>query len=303
VTDDELRPLLFSIAYRMVGSAGDAEDLVQEAFLRMHREQQEGTEIDSPKAFLTTVVTRLSIDHLRSARVRREEYVGEWLPEPLLVDPGPTPADEAEMSDTLSLAFLVLLESLSPLERAVFLLHEVFGYSYAEIGQVVEKSEENCRQVALRARRAVDAGRPRFDPSEEERTRVAERFFAALAGEASDIAELLSEDVVLHGDGGGKAPALARPLEGADRVSRAFANWGKQGMRVAATIDLATVNGQPGAVFRTSSGELLSVMMVKVTDGKVSEVFSIVNPDKLQHLGEVADIGALLRQLRGSTRA
>jgi RNA polymerase sigma-70 factor, ECF subfamily len=297
VTDD-LRPLLFSIAYRMVGSASDAEDLVQEAFLRMHREQQEGKEIESPKAFLTTVVTRLSIDHLRSARVRREEYVGEWLPEPLLVDPGPTPADEAEMSDTLSLAFLVLLESLSPLERAVFLLHEVFGYSYAEIGQVVEKSEENCRQVALRARRAVDAGRPRFDPSDEERTRVAERFFAAFAGEASDIAAVLSEDVVLHGDGGGKAPALARPMHGADRVSRAFANWAKQGMRVAASIDLTTVNGQPGAVFRSSSGELLSVMMVKVTDGKVSEVFSIVNPDKLQHLGEVGDVAALLRASR-----
>jgi RNA polymerase sigma-70 factor (ECF subfamily) len=282
----------------MVGSVSDAEDLVQEAFLRMHREQQEGTEIESPKAFLTTVVTRLSIDHLRSARVRREEYVGEWLPEPLLVDPGPTPADEAEMSDTLSLAFLVLLESLSPLERAVFLLHEVFGYSYAEIGQVVEKSEENCRQVALRARRAVDAGRPRFDPSEEERARVAERFFAAFAGEASDIAAVLSEDVVLHGDGGGKAPALARPMHGVDRVSRAFANWAKQGLRVAASIELTAVNGQPGAVFRSNSGELLSVMMVKVTDGKVSEVFSIVNPDKLQHLGEVGDIGALLRELR-----
>ena len=295
---DDLRPLLFSIAYRMVGSASDAEDLVQEAFLRMHREQQEGTEIESPKAFLTTVVTRLSIDHLRSARVRREEYVGEWLPEPLLVDPGPTPADEAEMSDTLSLAFLVLLESLSPLERAVFLLHEVFGYSYAEIGQVVDKSEENCRQVALRARRAVDAGRPRFDPSEEERTRVAEAFFAALAGEASDIAAVLSEDVVLHGDGGGKAPALARPMHGVDRVSRAFANWAKQGMRLAASVDLTKVNGQPGAVFRSSTGELLSVMMVKVTDGKVSEVFSIVNPDKLQHLGEVGDIAALLRASR-----
>jgi RNA polymerase sigma-70 factor (ECF subfamily) len=180
----------------------------------------------------------------------------------------------------------------------VFLLHEVFGYSYAEIGQVVEKSEENCRQVALRARRAVDAGRPRFDPSDEERTRVAERFFAAFAGEAADIAAVLSEDVVLHGDGGGKAPALARPMHGADRVSRAFANWAKQGMRVAASIDLTTVNGQPGAVFRSSSGELLSVMMVKVTDGKVSEVFSIVNPDKLQHLGEVGDVGALLRARR-----
>jgi RNA polymerase sigma-70 factor (TIGR02957 family) len=300
VTDD-LRRLLFSIAYRMVGSVSDAEDLVQEAYLRMHREQQEGTEIESPKAFLTTVITRLSIDHLRSARVRREEYVGEWLPEPLLVDPDPGPADTAEMSDTLSLAFLVLLESLSPLERAVFLLHDVFGYSFAEIGEVVDKSEENCRQIATRARRAVDAGRPRFDPSEEERRRVAERFFAALAGDASDIAAVLSEDVVLHGDGGGKAPAIARALHGAERVSRTFANWVKAGVRVGATMDAAVVNGQPGAVFRTASGEVVSVLMLKVTDGKVSELFSIVNPDKLQHVGQVADLTELMRGRPGTS--
>ena len=298
---DDLRRLLFSIAYRMVGSVSDAEDLVQEAFLRMHREQQEGTEIESPKAFLTTVITRLSIDHLRSARVRREEYVGEWLPEPLLVDPDPGPADTAEMSDTLSLAFLVLLESLSPLERAVFLLHDVFGYSFAEIGEVVDKSEDNCRQIATRARRAVDAGRPRFDPSEEERRRVAERFFAALAGDASDIAAVLTEDVVLHGDGGGKAPAIARALHGAERVSRTFANWIKAGVRVGATMEAAIVNGQPGAVFRTASGEVVSVLMLKVTDGKVSELFSIVNPDKLQHVGQVADLTALMRGRPGTS--
>jgi RNA polymerase sigma-70 factor (ECF subfamily) len=302
VTDD-LRRLLFSIAYRMVGTVSDAEDLVQEAFLRLHREQQEGTEIESPKAFLTTVITRLSIDHLRSARVRREQYVGEWLPEPLLVDESPGPADHAEMSDTLSLAFLVLLESLSPLERAVFLLHDVFGYSFAEIGAVVERTEENCRQIASRARRAIDAARPRFDPSEEERRRVAERFLAALAGDASDIAAVLSEDVVLHGDGGGKAPAIARPLVGAGRVSRAFANWAKQGTRVGATMDFAIVNGQPGAIFRTSAGEVVSVLTVKVTDGKVSEVFSVVNPDKLQHVGKVADLTALMRLRGGSAPA
>jgi RNA polymerase sigma-70 factor, ECF subfamily len=302
VTDD-LRRLLFSIAYRMVGTVSDAEDLVQEAFLRMHREEQEGTEIESPKAFLTTVITRLSIDHLRSARVQREQYVGEWLPEPLLVDPDPGPADHAEMSDTLSLAFLVLLESLSPLERAVFLLHDVFGYSFAEIAEVVDKSEDNCRQIATRARRAVDAGRPRFDPSAEERRRVAERFFAAVTGDASDIAAVLSEDVVLHGDGGGKAPALARALQGSERVSRTFAAWAKQGQRVGATMDFAEVNGQPGAVFRTASGEVISVVMLKVTDGKVSELFSIVNPDKLQHVGDVADLNTLMRLRGGSAPA
>jgi RNA polymerase sigma-70 factor (ECF subfamily) len=295
VTDD-LRRLLFSIAYRMVGSVSDAEDLVQEAYLRMHREQQEGTEIDSPKAFLTTVVTRLSIDHLRSARVRREAYVGEWLPEPLLVDPDPGPLDHAEMSDTLSLAFLVLLETLSPLERAVFLLHDVFGYAYAEIAETVGKSEENCRQIAVRARRAVDAGKPRFDPSAEERRRVAERFFAALTGDAPDIAALLSEDVVLHGDGGGKAPALARAMHGADRVSRAFANWAKHGRRVGATAEPATINGQPGAVYHGPDGEVVAVLAVSVVDGKVSEVFSIVNPDKLSHIGPTTDLTALLRR-------
>jgi RNA polymerase sigma-70 factor, ECF subfamily len=298
VTYEDLRPLLFSIAYRMVASVSDAEDLVQEAFLRLHREEHEGAEIESPKAFLTTVITRLSIDHLRSARVRREEYVGEWLPEPLLADPGPTPADEAEMSDTLSLAFLVLLESLSPLERAVFLLHDVFGYSYGEIGEVVDRTEDNCRQIALRARRAVEAGRPRFDPSEEEKRRVAERFFAALSGDASDIAAVLAEDVVMHGDGGGKVPAIARPVQGSERVSRLWANWAKQGFRLAATIEPATVNGQPGAVLRSAAGDVITVMALDIVDGKVKEIRNVLNPDKLRHLGQVADAQALLRELR-----
>ncbi len=297
-TTEDLRPLLFSLAYRMVGSAGDAEDLVQDAFLRLHREHREGTEIESEKAFLTTVVTRLAIDHLRSARVRREEYVGEWLPEPLLVDPGPTPADEAEMSDTLSLAFLVLLESLSPLERAVFLLHDVFGYSHAEIAEIVGKREENCCQIASRARRAVDERRPRFDPSEEERRRVAERFFAALAGDVSDIAAVLAEDVVMHGDGGGKLPAIARPLVGADRVSRAWANWAKLGLRLAAQIETTLVNGQPGALLKTADGALLTVVSLDIVDGRVKEIRNVLNPDKLDHLGPVADANELLRAAR-----
>jgi RNA polymerase sigma-70 factor (ECF subfamily) len=297
-TDDLRRPL-FSLAYRMVGSAGDAEDLVQEAFLRLHREQREGTEIESEKAFLTTVVTRLAIDHLRSARVRREEYVGEWLPEPLLVDPGPTPADEAELSETLSLAFLVLLESLSPLERAVFLLHDVFGYSHAEIAVIVGKREENCRQIASRARHAVDERRPRFDPPDDERRRVAERFFAALAGDVSDIAAVLAADVVMHGDGGGKVPSIARPLVGADRVSRAWANWAKLGLRLATRIEMTLVNGQPGGLLKTADGALLTVVSLDIVDGRVKEIRNILNPDKLDHLGPVADANALLRAARG----
>ena len=297
-THEDLRPPLFSLAYRMVGTVSDAEDLVQEAFLRLHREETEGMEIESPKAFLTTVVTRLAIDHLRSARVRREEYVGEWLPEPLLADPAPGPAEHAELSDSLSLAFLVLLESLAPLERAVFLLHDVFGYSYAEIGEVVGKSEANCRQIALRARRAVDERRPRFDPPDEERRRVAEQFFKALTGDPADIAAVLAEDVVLHGDGGGKAPAIARPLVGADRVGRAFANWAKQGLRLAAQVEMRTVNGQPGAVLRTSDGLVLGVVALDIVDGRVQEIRNVVNPDKLGHLGPVADVNALLRASR-----
>ena len=298
MTTEELRPLLFSIAYRMVGSVGDAEDLVQESFLRLHREETEGAKIESEKAFLTTVITRLAIDHLRSARVRREEYVGEWLPEPLVEDPAPGPAEHAEMSDTLSLAFLVLLESLSPVERAVFLLHDVFGYSHAEIADVVGKTEAACRQIALRARRAVDERRPRFEPSEEERRRVAEQFFAAFAGDASDIAAVLAEDVVMHGDGGGKAPAIARPLVGADRVSRFWANLIRLGLRVGMRTEPAMVNGQPGAVVRTLDGLVINVMALDIADGRVQAIRSIVNPDKLGHLGPVADLNALMREAR-----
>ena len=303
MTHEELRPLLFSIAYRMVGTVGDAEDLVQEAFLRLHREEQRGATIESPKAFLTTVVTRLAIDHMRSARVQREEYVGEWLPAPLLVDPGPTPADEAEMGDTLSLAFLVLLESLSPSERAVFLLHDVFGYSFAEVARVVDKSEDNCRQIATRARKAVDARRPRFDPSAEERRRIAERFFAALGGEVSDLAELLAEDVVMHGDGGGKAPAIARPLVGADRVGRFWTNLLRQGALIGIYADPVTVNGQPGAMLRAPDGGIVNVISLDIVDGRITEIRAVLNPDKLRHLGELADFDeliGLLRQARGA---
>ena len=282
----------------MVGTVGDAEDLVQEAFLRLHREQQEGVVIESAKAFLTTVVTRLAIDHLRSARVQREEYVGEWLPAPLLVDPDPTPADRAETSDTLSIAFLVLLESLSPLERAVFLLHDVFGYSFAEIGEVVDKTADNCRQVATRARKAVDARRPRFDPSAEGRRRVAERFLAALAGDG-DILEVLAEDVTMRADGGGKVPAIARPLAGADRVGRFWTNLMKQGQRVGGHVQAVTVNGQPGAILRTGEDEIVSVIALDIVDGKVHDIRSILNPDKLRHLGQIADAAQLVARLRG----
>src|SRR3954471_334089 len=213
-TYEALRPLLFSIAYRMVGSVAEAEDIVQEAFLRHHRAvQEEDVEVQTPKAYLSAITTRLAIDHLRSARVRRETYVGPWLPEPLLTDPGPDPSEQAELADSLSLAFLVLLESLSPVERAVFLLREVFGYGYDEIARIVGKSEDNARQLAVRARRHIDERRPRFEADRRARQELAERFFAAARdGDVEGLEQLLAQDVVMYGDGGGKAPAAGRPL-------------------------------------------------------------------------------------------
>src|SRR5213082_553262 len=212
---EELRPLLFSIAYRMVSSVTEAEDIVQEAFLRIHRAEAEGTKVDSPKAYLSAVVTRLSIDHLKSARARREQYVGQWLPEPLLTDSAPDAAAQAETADSLSMAFLVLLESLTPVERAVFLLRELFDYDYAEIAKIVRRSEDNCRQLYVRARRHIDEGRPRFEASRAQRDELARRFLAAAQlGDTSALVELLAADVVVYGDGGGKAPSWTEPIYG-----------------------------------------------------------------------------------------
>src|SRR5215831_18497649 len=249
----EFRPLMFSIAYRMTGSISDAEDIVQEAFLRLTRVLRDGTSIDSPKAYLATVTTRLAISHLRSARVRRESYVGAWLPEPLLSDAPvgsaaePDPAERAEMSDSLSMAFLVLLESLTPTERAVFLLHDVFGYDYKEIARITGKSETNCRQILARARHHVDDGKPRFDASREQRDQVARRFFeAAAGGDVGALLEMVAPDVVMVGDGGGKAWAIARPLSGAEQVVRLLLGLYRRAPKMGVHIEPAWLNGQPG---------------------------------------------------------
>jgi RNA polymerase sigma-70 factor (ECF subfamily) len=298
--DDDLRRLMFSIAYRMVGSVSEAEDIVQEAFLRMHRADAEGGAIESPKAYLSTVTTRLAIDHLRSARVRREEYVGTWLPEPVLDDPRADPAGHAETADTLSLAFLVVLESLSPVERAVFLLHDVFDYGFDEIAPIVDKSPDNCRQIAVRARRHVDERKPRFSISEDERDDVLRRVVAAFEeGDAREIVELMAGDVVLYGDGGGKAPAIPKPMHGRERVAKVVLGFTRQGIKFHVRPEPAVVNGQPGAAFRDREGRLVSVMAFELADGKIQSIRSIVNPDKLRHLGPVADIKALLREARG----
>jgi RNA polymerase sigma-70 factor, ECF subfamily len=290
----EFRPLMFSIAYRMTGSISDAEDIVQEAFLRLTRVLHDGGSIDSPKAFLATVTTRLAISHLRSARVRRESYVGAWLPEPLLADaPGgePDPAERAEMSDSLSMAFLVLLESLTPTERAVFLLHEVFGYDYKEIAGITGKSETNCRQILARARHHVDDGKPRFDASREQREEVARRFFAAAeGGDMTALLEMVAPDVVMVGDGGGKAWAIAQPLSGAEQVVRLVLGLYRRAPKMGVHVEPAWVNGQPGAVSYDGEGRVVSVFVLDIADGLVQTVRSIVNPDKLHHLGPVSDV-------------
>jgi RNA polymerase sigma-70 factor (TIGR02957 family) len=295
---DQLRPSAFAIAYRMLGSVSEAEDVVQEGFLRLHRAREGGEQIASPRAYLSTVVSRLSLDHLRSARVRRETYVGEWLPEPLVASADDDPARKAEMADSLSLAFLVLLESLSPEQRAAFLLREVFDEPYDRIAEIVGTSEQNARQLAARARRHVEERRPRFEASREQQEELATRFFAAAEeGDLERLEELLAHDVVLHGDGGGKAPALARAVHGRARVARTLMAWLRAGTRFGGFIlRREEVNGQPGALFFDLEGRLISVMILDVAEGQIQGVSSIVNPDKLRHLGPLADLGAMLRE-------
>jgi RNA polymerase sigma-70 factor (TIGR02957 family) len=294
---DELRPGAFAIAYRMLGSVSEAEDIVQEGLLRLHRAQEKGERIESPRAYLSTVVTRLGIDQLRSARKRRETYVGDWLPEPLVTSEEDDPARQAELSDSLSLAFLVLLETLSPEQRAVFLLHDVFDYPYDEVARIVRKSEANTRQLAVRARRHVDERKPRFETSREERERLADSFLAAVQdGDLEALEGMLAEDVVLQGDGGGKAPALAHALHGARRVARVLRNWGKQAPRFGVgEMRRVEINGQPGAVIMHRDGMVISVLALDIADGQVQGVRGIVNPDKLRHLGPVADLSGVVR--------
>ena len=286
----EFRPLLFSIAYRMVGSVSEAEDIVQESFLRFHAASSTGAEIRSPKAFLSTVTTRLSIDHLRSARVRRETYVGSWLPEPLLTDPGADAAQHAETADSLSLAFLVLLESLTPVERAVFLLREVFVYDYGEIAGILGKNEDNCRQLALRARRQVEARKPRFEASRRRREELAQRFFAAAEqGDTEGLISLLAADAVAYGDGGGRALAFPHPIHGREHVVRLLLGLRNRMLSVGLTWRPAEINGQPGALFLDPEGDLVFVVSLDIVDS-VQTVRAVSNPEKLQHLGRVSDV-------------
>ncbi len=294
---DELRPRSFAIAYRMLGSVSEAEDVVQESLLRVHQSLEAGVEIASPRAFIATVTTRLAINELRSARARREHYVGEWLPEPIITDGHDDPAAHAETADSLSVAMLVLLESLSPEQRAVLLLHDVFGYGYPEITQIVGKSADSVRQLASRARRHVKERRPRFQTTREQHDDLARRFFAAAQhGDLAGLESLLAHDVELTGDGGGKAPALARSLRGRSRVARTILSWVRVGARhPEISVRPVEVNGGPGALFVDGHQRVLAVWAIDVADGEISHISSIVNPDKLAHLGPVGDFAALLR--------
>jgi len=297
---EELRPMLFAIAYRVLGSVTEAEDAVQESWLRYEASPTQPT---SPKAYLSAVVTRISIDVLRSARVRRETYVGEWFPEPLLDDPYEDPQRSAELADSVSMAALLLLERLTPLERAVFVLREVFAFPYPEVAAAVGRSEAACRPLAARARRHVDLGRPRFDADRREHAALRARFFDALKdGDVDALRELLAADVQMVGDGGGKAPAFARAVVGADNVARVLATAFPAMAAIEATVQQHDVNGQPGAVLRDSSDRVVGTMSLDVLDGRIQTIRSVANPDKLGHLGPVADAWAMTRAMKDSRR-
>jgi RNA polymerase sigma-70 factor (TIGR02957 family) len=295
---DELRPVSFAIAYRMLGSVSEAEDVVQEALLRVHEALDAGERIASPHAFAATVTTRLAINELRSARARRERYVGEWLPEPIITDGEDDPARHAETADSLSLAMLVLLESLSPEQRAVLLLHDVFDYGFAEIAAIVGKSEAAVRQLATRARRHVEQRRPRFQTTRKQRDELARRFFqAAEQGDLSALESLLAADVTMTGDGGGKAPALARALRGRSRVARTLIDYSTRGIMSLPGVSWRSVevNGGPGALYLDAQERLIAVVALEIASGQITSVNSIVNPDKLAHLGPTADLDSMLR--------
>ncbi|WP_328781994.1 RNA polymerase sigma-70 factor [Streptomyces canus] len=292
----ELRPLLFSIAYRMLGSVGEAEDAVQETWLRY---EATATEPRSVKAYLSTTVTRIAIDVLRSARVRREEYVGEWLPEPLLDDPYEDPERAAELAESVSMAALLLLERLSPLERAAFVLREVFDFGFPEVAAAVGRSEAACRQLVSRARRHMAAGRPRFEADREEREELASRFFDALReGDVDGLRGLLAADVSMVGDGGGRAPQLARAVAGAQNVARLLGSVFPRMARIEVTFEPHELNGQPGAIFYDRDGKVLHTLVLDILDGRIQTIRAVINPDKLGHVGPVADAWAIHREVQ-----
>jgi RNA polymerase sigma-70 factor (ECF subfamily) len=307
---EELRPTLFAVAYQILGSVAEAEDAVQETWLRY---ATTSVEPDSLQPYLCTIVTRLSIDVLRSARVRRETYVGPWFPEPL-----PTgrdghrawsasrpvdPAQAAELADSVSMAALVLLERLTPLERAVFVLHDVFGFDYARIAEILDRSESACRQLRSRARRHVDAGRPRFETDRRKRSELADRFFAALRdGDVEALETFLAADVATINDGGGIAGG-AGGAYGARRAAKLLANAVSPLLAMGATLGQCELNGQPGAIVRDRDGGVLAAWVLEILDDQIQTIRSVTNPEKLAHLGHVGDLHATVRERNRARRS
>ena len=277
---DDHRHFLFSIAYRMLGSVVDSEDIMQEAFLRW--QQSSGEEVESPRAYLATIVTRLCINHLSSARVRREQYAGPWLPEPLITDEKADPGRALLSAESLSMAFLIILESLSPVERAVLLLRDVFDYDYAEIAGMVDRSEANCRQILSRARRHVSDRRTRFEASPQQQEKLMSQFVeAATGGDIRGLLALLADDITFWSDGGGKAPASLRPIRGRERVARFIVNALRRLVPSDRVSRLLEVNGQPGVV-NYISRHPHSAVIVDVADNRIRTIYVISNPDKLE---------------------
>lgn len=292
----ELRPLLFAISYRILGSVTEAEDVVQDTWLRYDAAE---VRPESPKAYLSTIVTRLAVNVLKSARVRRETYVGDWFPEPLLEDPYQDPERTAELADSVSMAALVLLERLSPLERATFVLRDVFGFEYTDIAAAVGRSESACRQLLVRARRHVRERRPRFEANRKEREQLAARFFEAIRdGDVAGLRDLLAADVELVNDSGGQAPALPRAIVGVEKNVRLLSVIMPDLERIGLTLEPQEVNGEPGALARDSEGNILQVMTLDIADGQIQTIRMVNNPDKLAHLGPLADQWAVAQEYR-----
>jgi RNA polymerase sigma-70 factor (ECF subfamily) len=297
---EQLRPLLFAIAYRILGSVTEAEDAVQETWLRW---DASATLPASTKAFLSAVVTRISIDVLRSARAQRESYIGPWLPEPLLTDPYEDPAHAAELADSLSTAALLLLERLSPLERAAFVLRDVFGFEFAEIASAIGRSEAACRQLAVRARHHMDGGRTRFKADRSEQDILAARFFDALRdGKVEQLRQLLAADIQAIGDSGGKAPALAKSVTGADNVARVLTSIFSRLTAIDATVQPREINGQAGAIVHDRDGKIINTITIDMLSGQIQTIRFMLSPDKLAHLGPVADPWAIARETTQARR-
>lgn len=280
------RGLLFSVAYRMLGSVADAEDMLQETFIRWQQSSEK--EIESPRAFLVTIVSRLCINHLQSARIQREEYVGEWLPEPLVTDMASDPYETLKIDESISMAFLLLLERLNPIERAVFLLHEVFSYKFAEIAEIVDRSEANCRQILRRAREHVGAERQRFEVNTKTRDKMLTSFVKAVrTGDLNGVISLLATDVVMHSDGGGKAIALPKEVHGADKAARAILSSMEKLVPKDLVTRTAHINGDPGIV-NYLHGKPFSTLALHVADDRIESIYIVTNPEKLTHLPDLA---------------